>query len=260
MIADRVVLDNQHVLKSAVTSGFRRAVRAPLRRMGFDLVRYDASRTPAARRARLLSEREVDVVLDVGANDGPFAKELRRSGFAGRIVSFEPGRASFAALEAACRSDPGWECHKVAIGSVDGEAELHVAGNLSSSSLLSMTERHVAGAPESRYVGTERVHVRRLDDMRPDVVCPEDTVYLKIDVQGLELQVLQGAESLLDQVAVVESELSLTPLYEQGATFAEVVDHLDARGFHLVSLDPVFIDPRDGRLLQLDGIFARSAA
>ncbi len=95
--------------------------------------------------------------------------------------------------------------------------------------------------------------------MRPDIVRPEDTVYLKIDVQGLELEVLRGAESLLDQVAAVESELSLTPLYEQGATFVDVVDHLDTRGFHLVSLAPVFIDPRDGRLLQLDGVFTRSA-
>jgi FkbM family methyltransferase len=256
----REVLDNRCVLRPAVTNRLRGAVRAPLRRLGFDLVRYHPSQAPATRRARLISERRVDVVLDVGANDGPFAKELRRAGFAGRIVSFEPGQASFAALEVACCSDPAWECHRVAIGSVDGEAELHVAGNLSSSSLLAMTERHVAGAPESRYVATERVRVRRLDDMRRDIVRPEDAVYLKIDVQGLELEVLRGAESLLDQVAVVESELSLAPLYEQGATFVEVVDHLDACGFHLVSLDPVFVDPRDGRLLQLDGIFTRSAA
>ena len=88
---------------------------------------------------------------------------------------------------------------------------------------------------------------------------PDDALYLKLDVQGFELEVLHGAEEVLPQVLVVESELSLAHLYENGATLVDVVGHLDARGFELVSLEPAFVDERDGRLLQVDGIFTRSA-
>ena len=254
-----IVIDNQSMLGSFVSPALRRAVHGPLRRIGYDIVRYDPGRTSEGRRARLLAERDIDVVLDVGANDGPFATNLRQAGYLGRIISFEPQHAAFERLKVACRSDPAWDCRQVALGSADGEFELHVAGNSSSSSLLEMTSQHTASAPSSRYVASELVAVRRLDAILDEVVRPDDALYLKLDVQGFELEVLHGAEEVLPQVLVVESELSLAHLYENGATLVDVVGHLDARGFELVSLEPAFVDERDGRLLQVDGIFTRSA-
>lgn len=242
---------------SWLSAALRLTVRGPLRRAGFDLVRYDPSRTPELRRVRLIADRGVDLVLDVGANTGPFARALREAGYAGRIVSFEPQLAAFSELEAASGSDLAWDCRRVALGSSDGTVELHVAGNSSSSSLLEMTEQHVTSAPESRYVTSERVELRRLDTIRDEVVRRDDTVYLKVDVQGFELEVLRGAEETLEQVVAVEAELSFVPLYEGGAALMDVVSHLDERGFHLLTLDPVFVDSRDGRLLQVDGLFAR---
>jgi FkbM family methyltransferase len=238
----------------------RDRVRGQLRSRGLDVVRYDPTRMPAGRRAALIAERRGDVALDVGANDGAFGRGLRDAGFAGRIVSFEPQRSAFDALASAARSDPMWECHRLALGSADGEQELHVAGNSSSSSLLEMTQQHVASAPESRYVSSECVPVARLDTIRDEVVRAGERVYLKLDVQGLELEVLAGAERLLDQVVLVESELSFARLYEGGAPFAQVVAHLEERGFHLLSVDPVFVDPGSGRLLQVDGVFGRAGA
>ncbi len=208
----------------------------------------------------MINDRGIDLVLDVGANAGPFATALRDSGYLGRIVSFEPQRSAFAILESVSAGDAAWDCYRLALGASDSRLDLHVAGNSSSSSLLEMTERHVAGAPESRYVASEVVAVTRLDSMRADIVKPDDAVYLKIDVQGFELEVLRGAEEVLDQVVVVESELSFTTLYEGGAVFAEVLAYLGEHGFDLISLDPVFVDPRTDSLLQADGIFARPQA
>ena len=242
---------------SPITGALRNAVRGAIRRGGFDVVRYDASLSPESRRIRLIEKQGVDVVLDVGANTGPFAQALRSSGFAGRIVSFEPQSAAYAVLEAACGADPAWECRRIAVGAVDGEAELHVAGNSSSSSLLDMAGEHVAAAPESQYVATEPVLVRTLDSMLPELVRPGDRVYVKLDIQGLELEALRGAEETLAQTSVVESELSLVPLYHDAPDLMEVVNHLAERGFHLLTLEPVFVDPHDGRLLQVDGLFAR---
>ena len=96
-------------------------------------------------------------MLDVGANDGAFGRELRADGYQGRIVSFEPTSAAFAALAAGCREDPRWEPVNVALGSDEGRATINLSRNSSSSSLLDMDGRHTATAPDAEYVGTEPV-------------------------------------------------------------------------------------------------------
>jgi FkbM family methyltransferase len=243
-------------LPSLATS-LRRGVHASLRRVGLDLVRYDPERAPEERRAGLIRDRRIEVVLDVGANNGPFAKQLRRAGYAGRIVSFEPQAGTFAELIAASRADPLWECHQIALGASDTEAVLHVAGNTSSSSLLEMAPAHVAAAPESRYLASEVVAVKRLDTLQNQLFVDDVRAYLKIDVQGFELEVLRGGQEVLCRVDLVECELSLVPLYEGAPLAHELIRHLEDRGFHLLALDTVFVDPKTGRLLQVDGLFAR---
>lgn len=233
----------------------RRLIRQSLRRRGFDVIRFEPDR-----RLSLIERHGVGVVLDVGANDGSFAGGFRDAGYRGRIVSFEPQSAAFARLEARARDDPSWECRRTAVGAHDGEATLHLAANSSSSSLLEMAEQHVRSAPESRYVGVETVPVARLDTLRAEIVHPRERVYLKADVQGLELDVLNGASVLLEQCRIVDVELSLVPLYEGAAALPDVLDYLEERGFVPVWLDPVFADAATGRLLQVDGLFQRLAA
>ena len=240
-----------------IDRALRRAVRPVLHRFGLEVVRYDARHFLHLHRASLLREYGVDVVLDVGANDGSFARGLRSSGYRGKIVSFEPLPTAFAKLEQVSAADGHWECRRLALGSYDGEASLHVAGNSSSSSLLDMTPQHVRSAPESAYVSTETVAVARLDSIRAGFLDPADRLYVKVDVQGLELDVLRGAEETLGQAIVVDAEISLVPLYSGAPTYDQVIDYLTERGFGARALEPVFVDPDSGRILQLDGIFAR---
>jgi FkbM family methyltransferase len=231
-----------------------------MHRLGFDTLPYDAEHFPELRRPELLQERKIDLVLDVGANEGHWAEGLRRSGYRGRIVSFEPLAAAFPELERCATDDPKWDTCQVALGDRAGTATFHVADNLSSSSLLPMAPRHVASAPESAYVADELVEVHRLDDLASELVRPGERVWLKIDVQGFELPVLQGAEQTLDQVEIVEAELSLVELYEGQALLGEVTAYLTSRGFGARFLQPIFGDPITGELLQVDGIFARRRA
>jgi FkbM family methyltransferase len=238
----------------------RSILRPALRRAGFDVVRYDPLSSPHERRGALALNHHVDLVLDVGANDGPFARDLRAAGYRGRIVSFEPQSIAFASLQQAAAADPLWDCRRIAVGSRDGHAVLNVAANSSSSSLLEMSPLHLASAPESRYVGEERVEVRQLDTLYEELLRPDDRVYLKVDVQGGELDVLRGAERVIAQASLVEAELSFVPLYEGAPRFDEVIDYLADRGFGVLSIEPVFVDPLDGRLLQVDAIFGRPLA
>ncbi len=233
---------------------------ATLNRLGYEMRPRTESASLTAeeqRRSRLLRSRGITLVLDVGASEGHYATQLRRLGFEGRIVSFEPLSDSFAALEAAAASDPLWECRHLALGSSNGTAEINVAGNSTSSSLLGMEDRQLQSAPQAKYGGTEQVEVARLDSIWPELVGDGDRVYLKLDVQGFELEVLKGAEGSLSAVECVQAELSFVPLYEGAPTFLEMIEELGSRGFRLAGLEEGHDDVRTGEMLQSDGIFLR---
>src|SRR5439155_27146309 len=124
----------------------------------------------------------VPLVVDVGANRGQYATDLRQHGYRGKIVSFEPLEEAFAQLAAAAARDVDWTCHRMALGVAAGEAQINVASNLESSSLLEMEVGHRAGAPEVSMVSVETVPVSRLDDVLDD----DRPCLLKLDVQGYE--------------------------------------------------------------------------
>jgi FkbM family methyltransferase len=231
-------------------------LRRVLRGLGVDVVRYDERHSADLRRRHVMESRGVDVVLDVGANDGPYALLLRKHGFTGRIVSLEPQAAAFARLDRRAATDPRWEVRRLAAGAAAGTATLNVSANSSSSSLLAIEQQHVAGAPESATVSTETVEVMAIDDL--NLVAEHEHALLKVDVQGYELEALRGAEETLARTAVVEAELSLVPLYAGAPLLPDVVSYLGGRGFHLAGLEPVFVDPANGTVLQLDGLFIRA--
>jgi len=229
-----------------------------VRRFGFDVVRFPIH-DATARTAQLLSYYGIDSVLDVGANDGGFASEIRQHGFNGRIISFEPTGDQYQALRRRAGSDPKWECVRRALGDSDAEVTINISGNSGlSSSVLPMLEAHVAAAPSSRYVSSERVQQQRLDHIFPELDIARDSrVFLKIDVQGYERQVLDGASGLFSNGLIVglQLELSLVPLYQDAMPYDEALEHARNLGMALMGLDPVLADPQSGRLLQADAVF-----
>ncbi len=231
------------------------ALRAFLRRFGVDVQRY--RHTLLAVRGRLLQELAIDLVVDVGGNQGQYAAQLRTSGYRGRIVSFEPLAEAFSILAVRAAADLLWDVRRVALGELDGKLALNVAANSASSSLLPMLDRHLEAAPYSHYVRTEECPVVRLDSIAEEILGTARRVFLKLDVQGYEMSVLRGATATLSRVAVVESELSLVPLYAGQALLPEVVTFLQEAGFELVFLERGFVDQRTGHILQMDGVFLR---
>lgn len=240
-------------------NGFWRSARKLLRRNGIDVSDYFPELDWERNFLRQLQAHQVSVALDVGANSGQYATGLRQAHFAGRIVSFEPLSGPFAALERKAAADPQWECRRCALGDVDGTISINVAGNEgASSSVLPMLKRHEDAFPPANYVGSEQVSIHRLDSVASEVLQPNDVAYLKIDVQGFERQVIEGGlATVKDRCVGLQLELSFQPLYEGGMLIREALELADSLGFTLAGLLPGFSDPRNGRMLQADGIFFR---
>jgi FkbM family methyltransferase len=226
--------------------------------LGLSRPRKTAANRGARQLVRGLDTFDVDLVFDVGANVGQFAREIRTLGFRGGIVSFEPLADAHRKLAEAATGDDAWRVHsRCAIGDRDGDVTVNVAANSVSSSLLPMTDAHYSAATGSGYVGTETVPLLRLDAIAEHYLAAAQRPFLKIDTQGFEWQVLDGAARTLPRLRGVLCELSLVVLYEGQHLWLEMIDRLEHEGFTLWNLQPGFADPRNGRTLQVDAVFFR---
>jgi FkbM family methyltransferase len=220
--------------------------------------KIDAFKRDALKRRLALMERyRIDLVLDVGANTGQYAKGLRKAGYGGRIVSFEPLSTAFARLARSAARDPAWEAVHLGLGGRNHETTLHVSGDSQASSLREMLPLHREVASYFSYVGEERVSIRKLDTIWDEHVSARSRVYLKLDTQGFEKEVLDGAARSFPRVQAVQLEMSIEPLYEGTPLLPDMIRLMNRKGFTLMSVEYGVCHPETGQMLQLDGIFAR---
>ena len=231
-----------------------------LQGFGYDIHRFHAAALPEAQLACALRSRGFNLVLDVGANAGQFGLKLRDHGYGGRIVSFEPLEEPRQQLIEAADADALWEvAERAAIGDRDGEIDIHVSANSYSSSALDVLDSHLHAAPDSRYVGSERVPLRCLDAVALPYLHPDSVAFLKIDTQGFEDRVLDGAARILPRIGGIQLELSVVPLYSGQKLLPEMLERLRSLGFALWGIWPALVEPDTGRVLQVDATFFRSA-
>jgi len=224
-------------------------IRQFLYRLGIDIADFRSI-------MNLLDYHKIDLVLDVGAAIGLYGENLRKRGYQGRIVSFEPMSISFATLAKRALHDKNWDVENFGLGDEDGKKIINIATNSDSSSILSMLPKHIQAAPSIKYIGQEEITIRCLDSIFEDYSNSSRTM-LKLDVQGFEKHVLKGAEKSLPKITGLQLEMSLQPLYQSEKLFYEMLPFILNQGFKLMSLKPGFYDPTSGQLLQLDGIFYR---
>lgn len=222
-------------------------------RAGFDVTR-DAFKHGFVHQ---MKHHGVDAVLDVGANVGQFGQLLRQAKFSGRIHSVEPLQSAYDGLAAVAAADARWTTQRAAVSAESGLLTLNVAGNSVSSSVLPMLEQHTAAAPDAQYVERESVPATTVDEIVAAHDLDPERTLLKIDVQGYEKPVLDGAAKTLGEFGAVRTEMSLVALYDGQALLTDIVEYLGGHGFELWFVEPGFVEPGTRRLLQLDGVFFR---
>ena len=226
---------------------------------GLDIHRYSPEINNFGRFLSALKTFNINTVIDVGANEGQFGESLRNAGYDGEIISFEPLTSAYTKLLEISEKDKNWHVHsRSAIGEDIGEIKLNISNNSVSSSVLPMLESHSLAAPESIYVGQDSCALLTLDSVIHSYVVDESEILLKIDTQGYEWEVLNGASTIMPKVQGVLIEMSLVPLYEGQKLWGDIISRLETEGFILWSLQPAFTDPKNGRTLQVDGLFFRA--
>jgi FkbM family methyltransferase len=206
----------------------------------------------------LLEVNQVDLAIDVGANEGQFARRLRRL-FAGDIVSFEPVSAPFARLAEAARDDRRWSVHRLALGSAATTATIHVASSSEFSSFLRANDFSLKRFPRSAAHPDEVVSVERLDDVLERLAgdVGQRRLFLKLDTQGYDLEVFRGLGQYAEQVAIMQSEVSLVNIYDGMPHWTDSIDAYERAGLHVAGMFPVTRD-REGRIIEYDCLLVRS--
>ena len=211
-------------------------------------------------RVALLRSFGISCVLDVGANRGQFGRSLRLAGYHGKIVSFEPVNKPYQQLTEIAKHDDQWSAVQLALGDRDEKGTIHVSSSSVFSSLLTQTKYCIDNYPtEAKVTADQVVTVKRLDDVFRDYVGVGDEVLLKIDTQGFERAVLDGARAVLSEIRGVQLEISFKALYEGESTAVDMIERLSADGFTLILLEPVLhrhmLESR--KVAQADALFLR---
>jgi FkbM family methyltransferase len=207
------------------------------------------------RRLKIIKNFDINLIFDIGANDGEYSMTMRKFGFKGKIVSFEPLKQAYENLKIKSKNDNNWLINNYALGNDNFKTYINVAGNSVSSSILEMTTSHLKNAPGSEYFGKEEIEVKTLNSIYNKFYSSSNNLMVKIDTQGYEKFVLDGANELFEKIIVLQLEMALITLYKDEYLFKEMLNYLDQIGFQLFYNENGFSNLRTGQLLQVDAIF-----
>jgi FkbM family methyltransferase len=238
----------------------KRGIQRVLNRIGYQLLPFPAPHSYERHILALFARLAVNCVIDVGAHEGEFYQLLRQTGYGGRIVSFEPIPESFEQLWRVAQGDPHWRGYNVALGREAGMLPINVPDSTGFASFLQPNVYCEERFPNAHWGGrTVDVRLEQLQSLYPDVVagieCPR--VFLKMDTQGCDIHVLEGAGEILADVVALQSEVSVIPIYHGMHSIAESITYYNALGFECTDLFPVTFDAADLCVIEYDCVMRR---
>lgn len=208
----------------------------------------------------LLNQLSINCVIDVGANKGQYGRALRDNGFTGHIFSFEPVEENYISLEKNASKDPKWHTFFHALGSKDSKGSINIMNRTEFSSFLRPNAFSEDVFKDQVSINTsQEVNIKTLDSMHDEIlrIVNEPRIYLKMDTQGYDLEVLKGASEFIKRTLALQSEVSVLPLYEGMPDYLEALSTFRSYGFEASGFYPVAIDPRHYAIIEFDCIMVR---
>ena len=225
---------------------------------GIEVIRHFGDNLEMRQIVKLIETNNISLVLDIGANMGHYAHNLITLGYNKRMVSFEPLSEAYETLLKNSKDYKNWQVfERCALGNEIGEASINISKNSYSSSLLDVLNSHTTAAPQAEFISNETTPVLTLDSIAKQLKLSDERIFMKIDTQGFEDRVIEGAQDSLKYIDLIQLELSLIPLYEGGKTIDWMIPFLNGFGYEPLFFLPGFTDRKTYQIQQVDGIFAR---
>ena len=225
-------------------------IRAPLRAIGYDIVRTSKPNYT------WLQELGICTLLDVGANVGQYAMETRAIFPHAQIYSFEPLKNCFQQLNTNMKGDMRFKAFNCALGEKSGEMQIHCNEHTPASSLLELTGVHRKHYPYAVATKPETIRSERLDDVAKHLNL-EMPLMIKIDVQGFEDKVIAGGSETIRKAKILIIETTFKKLYEGQPLFDTIYEMLRELGFNYFGSDHQVRSSVDQRVLQENSVFIR---
>jgi len=205
-----------------------------------------------------IRENGINLVIDVGANVGQFGTDLRNTGYKGKLISFEPASEPFLQLLKRSQKDALWSVFNLGVGNRIEEIDLHLASNSGLSSSILKPGLHSNFFPGIRFDRTEKIQITTLSNFIKDQKLQECRILLKVDAQGYEGLILEGALEIFDSVISTYLELSLVELYCGEVGALAILNTLSNLG-HDISDIRRGIESKSRKLLQIDVLTTKRA-
>lgn len=201
----------------------------------------------AMRRRSVIAD--IDSIWDVGANQGQFAFMAHSVWPQLPIYSFEPDPDCFNLLQQNFdKFQISGKPFNIGLGAERGDLELRrYADNVNNSFLPRPQDQHVLQDKVT-------VHCTTLNEIAASLA-ETKSAFLKLDVQGFELAVLEGASDFLRRCRYVLAEVAFSPSYTGGAHAEEVMLVLRNQGFKCIQLLDVLRDERSSHIVEADMLF-----
>ncbi|MEB2782421.1 FkbM family methyltransferase [Algoriphagus sp. C2-6-M1] len=208
------------------------------------------------KRGKWIQEMGIRTVLDIGANNGQFAKQIRKLLPDSKIYSFEPLFREFNILNSAFENDDNFTSFNVALGLENGKKIFFKDEFSASSSFLKMEEKHIENYPHTGNIETIDVEIRTLDSFYDhlDLNVP---LFIKIDVQGFENQVISGGLKIISIASLLVIEICFETFYSGQTSFKEIFNILDNMGFKYIGNFNQSYSKTNGRVLFSDCVYIK---
>ena len=227
---------------------------------GYEFVRINKNITQNQnlQTIELIKQHKIDLVLDVGANQGQFATDIRNAGYLGQIISFEPIEQCYQHL--ASIADDMWQVENFALGKKNSKKEINISNKTVYSSILDVNEFGKSNFSNSiKVIGKQDIQVKKLDDIIHRLVnnLRKKKVFLKLDTQGYDNRVIDGALQTLKHVQILQTEISCKGIYKNTPSVTQRLDELFNIGFNIVGIFPISRDKTTMEILEFDCLLIR---
>ena len=231
----------QHLLNRILPMSLRRQLRqAALRTI--PSMRHLDMRLRLAHMARLGFVPKM--IVDVGAAQGHWTRMAARIWPAARIFGVDPNASNIPSLEQTKRDLPQFDYLRAFLGPEQRLVRYHDSGDQTS-----LYEPPQAAASDEAPMVT-------LDGLLPQL--PRAPDFLKLDVQGFELEVLKGGTRAMESCEAALLEVNFLPLFDGTPLAADVFEFMRDRGLECYDVMGIYRRPEDDALGQLDLLFLRA--